>query len=79
MSRAEYDRVINDLEEAGCGEPEGRTFHAAYGDDRVQMFEVWHSREQFENHQERLFATLQAAGVDCGIVEVHSMHSDLPD
>ena len=38
MSKADYERVIKDLEDSGLGEPEGRTFHAAYGDDRVCIF-----------------------------------------
>jgi quinol monooxygenase YgiN len=79
MSRAEYDRVIKDLEDSGCGEPEGRTFHAAYGDDQVRMFEVWNSEEQFDAHRDRLFTTLQGAGLDAGTVEVHPLHSDRPD
>jgi quinol monooxygenase YgiN len=76
MSRDEYKKVISDLEAAGCGEPEGRVFHAAYGDDQVHMFEVWESEEQFEAHRDRLFATLQGAGVDAGTVETHQLHSE---
>lgn len=79
MSKAEYERVIKDLEDSGVGEPEGRTFHAAYGGDEVCMFEVWESAEQFEAHRDRLFLTLQAAGVDAGIVDVHPLHSGHPD
>lgn len=75
MSRADYQRVIKDLEDAGVGEPEGRTFHAAYGESEVRMFEVWDSREQFDAHSERLFATLQGAGLDAGTVDVHALHS----
>jgi quinol monooxygenase YgiN len=75
MSRADYERTIKELEDAGCGEPEGRTFHAAYGDSDVRMFEVWDSREQFDAHSERLFATLQGAGVDAGTVDIHPLHS----
>jgi len=33
----------------------------------------------FDAHRERLFATLQAAGVGAGIVDVHPLHSDHPD
>ena len=39
------------------------------------MFEVWDSREQFDSHSERLFATLQGAGVDAGTVDIHPLHS----
>jgi quinol monooxygenase YgiN len=79
MSRDEYNTVIKDLEDAGCGEPEGRSFHAAYGDDQVRMFEVWDSEEHFDRHRDQLLATLQGAGLDAGTVEVHPLHSDHPD
>jgi quinol monooxygenase YgiN len=79
MSKADYERVIKDLEDSGAGEPEGRTFHAAYGGDQVCMFEVWDSPKHFDAHRERLFATLQGAGVDAGTVDVHPLHSGHPD
>ncbi len=79
MSKAEYERVIKDLEDSGVGEPEGRTFHAAYGADQVCMFEVWDSAEQFGAHRGRLMERLQAAGVDAGTVDVHPLHSGHPD
>ena len=79
MSKADYERVIKDLEDSGVGEPEGRTFHAAYGGDHVCMFEVWDSAEQFDAHRGRLFETLQGAGLDAGTVEVHPLHSDNPN
>jgi quinol monooxygenase YgiN len=79
MSRDEYERVIKDLEDSGVGEPEGRSFHAAYGDDRVCMFEVWDSPEQFDAHKNQLFETLQGAGLDAGTVEIHPLHTRHPD
>ena len=79
MSRGDYERVIGELERSGAGSPEGRVFHAGYGDDEVHMFEVWETREQFDDHRDRLFACLQASGVDAGSVQVHEMHSSLPD
>jgi quinol monooxygenase YgiN len=75
MSKADYERVIKDLEDSGVGEPEGRTFHAAYGGDQVCMFEVWDSAEHFDAQRDRLMSTLQAAGVDAGTVDVHPLHS----
>jgi quinol monooxygenase YgiN len=79
MSRDEYERVIKDLEDSGVREPKGRSFHAAYGDDRVCMFEVWDSSEDFDAHRDQLFATLQGAGLDAGTVEIHPLHSRHPD
>ena len=79
MSKAEYERVIKDLEDSGVGEPEGRTFHAAYGGNEVCMFEVWDSAEHFEAHRDRLLATLQGVGVGAGTVQIHPLHSGHPD
>jgi quinol monooxygenase YgiN len=79
MSKSDYDRVIKELEASGSGDPDGRVFHAAYGDDDVHMFEVWRSPEDFEAHRDRLFAVLQGCGFDAGSVDVHTLQSDLPD
>lgn len=75
MSHADYQRVISDLRESGAGEPEGRSFHAAYGDDEVHMFEVWDSKEQFDEHSEKLFSTLQACQIDAGTIDMYPVHS----
>ncbi len=75
MSKDDYARVMGELQATGDGEPEGRLYHAAYGDDEVHMFEVWDSPEQFQAHQDRRFALIQGAGLDAGIVDVHPVHS----
>ena len=77
MSRSDYDQVIAQLESEGA--PDGRLFHAGYGGDDVQMFEVWESKEQFEAHRDRLGSILQGAGLDAGSVEIHELHSATPD
>ena len=74
MSKADYERVIEGLRASGGADPDGRTFHAAYGEQDVHMFEVWESREHFDAHRDRLVATIQAAGVDCGTIDVHPLH-----
>ena len=79
MSKDDYNRAIKELEDSGVGEPEGRSFHAAYGEDNVHVFEVWDSQEQIEEHRERTFPILQGAGFDAGAVEIHPLQSDLPD
>jgi hypothetical protein len=43
MTRDDYERVMRQLEETGSGEPDGRVFHASYGEDEVHMFDVWDS------------------------------------
>ena len=36
MNSDDYERVIGEL-----GEPDGRLYHAGYGDSEVEMFSVW--------------------------------------
>jgi quinol monooxygenase YgiN len=76
MSHADYEKVIAELEKSGAGSPDGRLYHAGYGDDEVEMFEVWESKEHFDAHRDNLFAAIQGAGVDGGIVDVHQLHSE---
>jgi quinol monooxygenase YgiN len=79
MSKQDYEAAIADLEASGAGEPEGRLFHAAYGDDDVHMFEVWESSEQFEAHREQMLATVQGSTLGPALVQVHDLHSARPD
>ena len=79
MSREDYDRVMGVLTTSGAGEPEGRLYHAGYGEDEVHMFEVWESQEHFDAHSDRLLAALQGVGAGGSIVQVHPLHSPHPD
>ena len=80
MSKQDYERVIAELKASGGEEPEGRRFHAAYGDENnLRLFEVWDSQEQFEAHRGDLFVTLQGVGLGGGDVTIHPLHSELPD
>jgi hypothetical protein len=80
MSREDYAKVMADLERTRGSSPEGRLFHAGYGEEDVHMFDVWDSRESFEPYHQDLVGHLQAAGLDGGIVvQVEPIHSRLPD
>jgi hypothetical protein len=80
MSKDDYKRVVGDLEKEGVHAPEGRLYHAAYGeDDDVNMFELWRSQEDFDAHSDKLFAILQGTGVNVASVDVHQVHSEHPD
>lgn len=67
MTEQMYHDAIAQLADAGKGNPEGRTFHAALksGDD-VQVFDVWESQEQFEAFGQTLIPILAALGTDPG-------------
>jgi hypothetical protein len=79
LSRGDYEQLIQDLKASGADNPKGRVSHTAYGEDNVQMLEVWESHEDFEANGDRLFAVMQGAGLDAGTVNVHPVHSELPD
>jgi hypothetical protein len=62
----DYERVIRELEKDGT--PSGRLSHTSYGDDdKVQMFDVWSSPDEYQADHDRLVGTLQSAGLDAGI------------
>ena len=79
MSKDSYERLIGDLHASGV--PDGRLYHAAYGDDGVEIFEVWESQEQFDAHRDRMMALMQGAGIDAGVgrIRVEQLHSTHPD
>ena len=79
MSKADYERLIKELQESGHGDPEGRLSHTAYGEDEVHVFEVWESPEQFEAHRDRLYSVYLGSGVDAGTIDVMPVHSEHPD
>ena len=69
MNSDDYERVIGEL-----GEPDGRLYHAGYGDSEVEMFSVWDSRESWDAHSETLVNHLQANGVGVGVIEISPVH-----
>ena len=76
MNMQQYDEVIKRLGEAGAAAPTGRTYHACYGaGDRLRVFDVWESRETFEQFGQTLMPILQAVGVDPGVPEVAEIHN----
>jgi quinol monooxygenase YgiN len=80
MTKQDYERVIAELKSSDADRPEGRRFHAAYGEeDKLNVFEVWDSKDHFEAHRDRLFATLRGVGLGGGDVQIHRLYSELPD
>jgi len=78
MDAAKYDEIIRRLNEAGQGAPAGRLYHACYGSgDRLRVFDVWDSRESFENFGQTLMPILQEMGVDPGQPEFSEIHNTI--
>ena len=78
MSSAKYDEVIRQLASAGASAPEGRLYHAAYGDaGSLRVVDVWESMELFERFGAVLMPILAQAGVDPGTPEVSEVHNTI--
>lgn len=76
MTTAQYDEVHAALEAAGASEPEGRTFHACFGDDgQLMVFDVWETADQFKAFAPTLGPLLVAAGVQMGPPAILPLHS----
>ena len=78
MTGDAYDDVIKQLEAAGQGAPRGRQYHVAFdgGEGGLHVFDVWDSKETFDQFGQTLMPILADAGVDVGepqIVEVHNI------
>jgi hypothetical protein len=67
MSSEQFAKVHEKLNEAGAGEPDGRTYHCGFDvDDRVEVFDVWESQEKFDAFGAVLMPILEAEGIDPG-------------
>jgi hypothetical protein len=72
-----YDEVVRRLEQVGAGSPPGRSYHFAWaGQDGVEVFDLWDSRESFEAFGETLVPIMNEVGADPGepvVLEIHNM------
>ena len=79
MNAAQYDEIIRRLDAAGAGEPAGRLHHACFGsNDKLQVFDVWESQQDFDKFGATLMPILQQAGVDSGQPMVEQVHNVIP-
>jgi hypothetical protein len=77
MTRDDYERVMQELEESESASTDGRVFHASYGEEEVHMFDVWESHESFQPYHENLVGLLQGAGIDAGVVQIEPVHNTI--
>lgn len=71
MTTEQYDECMKRLDAAGAGAPAGRLYHACYGPaDRLRVFDVWESKESFDNFGQTLMPIAQEIGIDVGVPEI---------
>jgi len=79
MSAAQYDEVMNRLDAAGAGTPAGRLYHACFGSgDKLQIFEIWESQQDFGKSVETTMPILRQIGLDLGRPMVEPAYKIIP-
>ena len=79
MSAAQYDEVMNRLDAAGAGAPTGRLYHICFGSgDKLQLFEIWESQQDFAKSIETTMPILQQIGLDLGRPMVEPVYKSIP-
>jgi hypothetical protein len=74
-TREKYDQVRSRLELTGDWPAPGLVFHAAYGGSNVEgVFEVWESREAWEQFGEKLMPLLDEVGINAGQPQVQDVY-----
>ena len=73
---AQYHEAIKRLKAAGAGHPKGRRYHACFGErDKLQVFDVWDSKESFEKFGAVLVPILAGVGVQHSEPVVMPVHN----
>lgn len=74
FTEAKYLDVIKLLQDAGQGNPKGRSYHVCYGDtNEVNILDVWESMEDFEAFGEILIPILSAMDVKLGVPDIQNI------
>ncbi len=75
MTAEQYDRVIEQLEASGAGDPPGRRFHACFGPDHhLTMFDVWDSVDEFQAFAVKLMPILANEQIETASAEPLVIH-----
>lgn len=71
-----YQQALSQLEAAGAGAPEGRTYHVALETDgEINVFDVWESQAAFDAFGATLMPILTGLGVDPGTPMIAQVHN----
>jgi hypothetical protein len=78
MTSEQYDETLRGVQEAGEFPPEGLEYHVCFGSNgKLEITEVWRSREQLEEFGQWLKPVLSRFGIDAGEAEVLEIHNIL--
>lgn len=76
FTQDKYDEAIRQLEAAGAGAPEGRSYHVALETNgEIHVFDIWESQEAFEAFGPTLLPIMAGLGVDPGEPRVARVHN----
>jgi quinol monooxygenase YgiN len=76
FSADKYAEALAQLEAAGAGAPEGRTYHVALETNgEINVFDVWESQAAFDAFGATLMPILTGLGVDPGTPMVAPVHN----
>jgi len=79
MSAAQYDELISRLDAAGAGTLPGRLYHACFGSgDKLQLFEIWESQQDFGKSIKATMPILREMGLDLGQPMVEPVYKSMP-
>jgi hypothetical protein len=79
MHAEQYRRVISELEAAGLGAPEGRTYHVASLDaDGMTVLDVWDSEETLGRFAETLVPIIASTGVTPPVPVIRPVQNVIP-
>jgi hypothetical protein len=68
FTKDKYEEAIKQLEAAGAGAPEGRTYHVALESPsgEINVYDTWDSQEAFEAFGATLMPILAGLGIEPG-------------
>ena len=79
FTREKYDEALAQLEAAGAGAPEGRSYHVALETNgEIQVFDIWESQAALDAFGQTLIPILSGLGVDPGEPMVSNVHNVIP-
>ena len=76
LTAEEYDRIVQGLEEAGLGAPDGRMHHVAWqGAEGWHVVDVWESEEKFGRFGEVLMPLMAGMGISVPPPKIYPSHN----